>query len=159
MSALARQAEMFGSRVSGLTGKAKRALAFHEAGHAVILEVTGGRVEVVHCELSHPAPVHAVKGSGWSVSSVLAGIASERVAGLAVDIHPAQLSQSERRLLGWEPDLAHFARLNKRKGRLRAALAATERLVHEHWPTIAAVADALVAHEVLNGEKVRELVA
>lgn len=142
-----------------LTPTGMDALRLHEAGHAVILEITGGRVELV---LSNVDPTrlhaHGVKGGGWTSPAILAGIAAERVAGLA-EFHPTEIRREEERLLGWGDDLRHFRKWSSgHPGEMRQVLDEAEDLVREHWDAVRAVADALREQETLSGDEVRGIV-
>jgi hypothetical protein len=153
----ARQGNLFGTPIGTMTPKGHRAIAFHEAGHAVALEITGGQVEEVRCEFHHPIPVHHVQGAGWTPEARLAGIVAEKWAE-AGWVHPVGCSPRQLRMYGWGDDVEQWRRATGRRKPLRAALEETERLLAPYSGKVAGLAGILVETEVVEGDTVRRLV-
>ena len=157
MSPYARQGNLFGAPTARMTTKEHRAIAFHEAGHAVALEVTGGRVQEVRCEFDHPIPVHHVLGTGWTPEAILAGIVAERWA-RAGWVTPVGRSPRQLKLFGWAGDVEGWRQATGRRKPLRRALEETERLLTPYRPTVARLAGILLEDPVVEGADVRSLV-
>ena len=157
MSPYVRQGNLFGAPTARMTTKAHRAVAFHEAGHAVALEVTGGRVQEVRCEFHHPIPLHHVLGTGWTPEATLAGIVAERWAE-AGWLSPVGRSPRELRLLGWGDDVESWRQATARRKPLRRALEETERILLPYRPTVARLAGLLLENPAVDGADVRSLV-
>lgn len=147
------QGRLFGG--PSLTKHGTEAMCAHEAAHAVLLTVDGGRVTRIIAD----SDIYAgVKGRGWTKRAVLAGIAAERVGEYATLGHPAALSRSALRVAGWGDDLRRYRALGGRARDLRRDLEEAEEAVREWWDTIRAVADALGERGELEPERVREII-
>lgn len=136
---------------AGPTEREVDLVALHEAGHAVLLTLDGGEVRAVALD---PAG-GGVHGRRWTPTSILAGIAVERVRGCR--LHPAGMRRDGLRVMGWREDVRAYRRHRGSGRRLRTDLEAAEARVREHGDVIRRVADALLERGRLEGDEVRSI--
>ena len=127
----------------------RRAAAYHEAGHVVVLWAEGGRPRgAAIC--GEGGTAYAMRGEGWPVTALVAGGEAERLAGYP-DGTPSEgdLAIAHRQL--------EALPVVDRKAYLAGAARTANRLLRERWLAVERLAGALIASGALDGSEIAEI--